>query len=228
MSHERSEVALEMRAHGALDEAEARMLESHLRVCAQCRELEREIVVIDAAMRSHARELAELPVLTKVRRRVFDRVALRRYAIIAVVASIGVAMTSIGVYLSDLLTHGQSDFDVLADLQKQLPVMYTVAFLMLVVWWDERRKALRAAATEGELIAFYRKQLDREIRGERHLAFLCLFFGGLFFMGFLDINAESLRRFIMPTLALLFFLGVFFHSMCVEVPRMLREREELE
>ena len=227
MTHERSEVALEMRAHGALDDAEARMLESHLRTCAQCRELEREIVAIDMAMRSHARELAELPVLTKVRRRVFDRVALRRYALVVIVVSFITAMTSVGVYLSDLITHGESTFDVLADLRKQLPVMYTVAFIMLLQWWEDRRKALRAATTKEELFAFYRKQLDREIRSERHLAFICLFLGSLFFMGFLDLDAESLRRFIMPTVALVCFVGVFLHSMCVEVPRMQREREEL-
>jgi hypothetical protein len=33
MSHEQSEVALEMRAHGALGDVEGRALDEHLKVC---------------------------------------------------------------------------------------------------------------------------------------------------------------------------------------------------
>jgi hypothetical protein len=135
-------------------------------------------------MRSHARELAESPALTKIRQKVMERVALKRHVFIAIVIAVCIAMTSFGVYLGDLVNHGESDFDAIADLRKQVPVMYTLAIVMLATWWDERRKALRAAATEGELIAFYRKQLDREIRDERQLAFISLALGGLFFMGF--------------------------------------------
>jgi hypothetical protein len=115
----------------------------------------------------------------------------------------------------------------------------TLLVMLFAVVWPRRRAALRASAVSGDLLGFYRKDLDRKIsalRKGRSLFPVAAILGGVaMLLGIWSIIADHVAdrdlAHARTQIAMVVSMGVCllpqWHRIRVDLPRLERERQEL-
>jgi hypothetical protein len=216
---EEFEIAIEMRRRGALDEARRAELAAHLATCESCRRFEAETTSAAAALRRTPAPLNKRPAWYQLRERLLTVKEVQRAAFFQ---ALGPLIMGTALYL---IASG---------------LRYTILVIPPVVWFvisrmgaqktkEWQSEAARAAETDEELLAFYKKSLDRRIatvrQDRKSLPFIVLALGLLFaWLGWWK-TPERITA-IVAILATLLSFALKSHFF--DLPILLRERRELE
>jgi Putative zinc-finger len=210
------EVAIEQRLHGALESDPAVRLAQHLSSCDACRAFEAQSRELEQTMRTHAAN-AIRDVDWNVLARNLERWKKQMLAgawkgLVAVIVAVPLLALVFGQrYIATSL----------------------VAGLGVVVWgWLRTRRSIAAAREvehePGSLLALLRAQLDRLIRIEKQNALVLPFFTLVPIYGLLQAGELTPWRIAGAAMLVLLFVALALRSRFVLLPRLLRERAELE
>jgi anti-sigma factor RsiW len=209
------EVAIEQRLHGALDPDAAARLAQHLSSCEGCRAFEAQSRELEGAMRTHAAD-AIRDVDWSVLGRNVERWKTQMLAgVWKGLAAVIVAVPLVGLVFG----RGHIATGLVAGLA--------------VVGWGRiaaRRSIAEVRAVEhapGPLLVLLRSQLDRLIKIEKQNALVLPFFT-LSPVGGLLAGELTPWRIAGVAMLVLLFVALALRSRLVVLPRLLRERAELE
>jgi hypothetical protein len=223
MTCEEFERFAEMRLHAALDEVRSAALDVHVAGCASCREFERAARGLSALLTaSGTRGMDTMDwqgVAERVRawperlRRDLRRMALTLPVLIAIIVLGSDAENAVGV--------------------GALAAALGVVILGLGLWQLRRLdgNARLAEASQGDLLAFYRRELDAILRRARTTLVSCLLaavsFGAAAVRLWLNAGRDvPMRQAVFWLGGSLFWLGYALYSFALR-RRCLRERSEL-
>jgi hypothetical protein len=154
--HEEFEIDALRRARGALDAEGVARLEAHLAGCARCRGFAETAEATETALRARSGGTRDLTVVTAA----FVRHLRRDVAIRASQAFGGGALVACTV----LWTQGW-EYGLFGVVGAAVGVAAGVYFVLL----PRRRRRLADAAARPDYFAYYRRELDKEIKGLRAL-----------------------------------------------------------
>ncbi len=209
------EVAIEQRLHGALDPESAGRLAQHLSSCEACRAFEAQSRELEQAMRTHAVNAIGDVDWSKVGRNVERWKRQMLAGVWKGLAAVIVAAPLVG------LVFGRGYI-----------ATSFIAGLAVVVWGRiiARRSIAEVREVEhapGPLLALLRSQLDKLVRIEKQNALVLPFFTLIPIAGLLAGELTPWRIAGAAMLVLL-FAAFALRSRFVVLPRLLRERAELE
>ena len=209
------EVAIEQRLHGALDPEPAVRLAQHLSSCDACRAFEAQSRELEQAMRMHAADVISDVDWSKLGR----NVERWKKQMLAGVWK-GLAAVIVGAPLLGMVFgHGHIATGLIAGLG--------------VVGWGRivaRRSIAEVREVEhapGSLLVLLRKQLDKLIKIEKQNALVLPFFTLIPIVG-LFAGELTPWRIAGTAMLMLLFVAFALRSRLVVLPRLLRERAELE
>jgi hypothetical protein len=224
---EEFEIAALRRARGAIDAAGAARLEAHLGTCTACRAFAETAAVTEQALRGRSRRASAGRDWVRIRAGLDARSKdLRKH----VVRSLGVTWILVALaWLLEgvpfaLFTGGAS--------------VVTVAVVVIFHVLPRERAARRAARSDAALLAWYRADLDREIRSLR-VARPMVFVLGALWLGTCALSASQMifawsagrpfdsRLQLFPPLVIAFVIAQFAYQGWVRLPRLERERKDL-
>jgi hypothetical protein len=222
------EIAIEKRAHLALDGAGAEKLDAHLATCEPCQRFEALVLHTERIMSNSATAAAasvnwdELSAnLARTHKGMAEQVTWRAN-LRALAWSVPFA-GALSWWAGDGLAWTLGLFVAVL-------VYFAVNQALMVGIWRRRRRRLRTAIdTPGELVQVCRADLDWQIRCLRVAVPITFFVGGLSFIG-------AVAALLTPGLWYLFVVaafGLFFVVLGLDarnrrLPALLRERQELE
>lgn len=210
------EVAIEQRLHAALDPDPAGRLEQHLSSCHACRAFEAQSRQLEEAMRTQAADAISDVDWSELGRNV-ER--WRKQMLAGVwkgLAAVIVAAPLVGLVFGH--RHIATGF---------------IAGLAVVVWGRiaARRSIAEVREVEqapGPLLVLLRSQLDKLIRIERQNALALPFLTLIPIVGLLAAGELTPWRIAGTAMLMLLFVAMALRSRLVVLPRLLRERAELE
>jgi anti-sigma factor RsiW len=210
------EVAIERRLHGALDLDAAVRLAHHLSSCDACRAFEVQSRELEQAMRTHATNAISDVDWSKLGPNLERWKKQMLAGAWKGLAAVMVAAPLLG------LVFGQAYI-----------ATGVVAGLAVVVWGRivARRSIAEAREVErtpGSLLVLLQKQLDRLIKIEKQNALVLPFLTLLPIYGLLAAGELTPWRIAGTAMLMLIFVALALRSRFVVLPRLLRERAELE
>jgi hypothetical protein len=221
MACDEFEVDIERRRHGALDAAGAERLDRHLEDCPACRAYQQLVTSSEDVMSGSAMESLQSINWSLLESRLARARAWRRWSPWLAVAALAalVPLTAAGV--------PEEARQVTAAVGGALAVVITVSnFLRARAW---RREVMAASESRGDLLAFWRKDLDRRI-GLRRLWPVNIASGALLTLPAL-VHRAGEPALTWPQAVIVFSVagltlaqGAWF---AVELGRLRRERAEL-
>jgi hypothetical protein len=225
---EEFEIAALLRARRALDSAALVRLNTHLAGCSGCRRYAATAVATETALRRRVREAATTRNLATIRerfrRRHVHQRALMLWFVVVIDVDFALFWWSLGAEFALWATGATA-------------VVLAGVYVVLIL--PARRQERLAAATEVDLLRYYRKALDAEIAGHRMarsmLPFMAVVFGLVALAASMHGMKESVRGHDIPnwrfdiTMAVtngLNLAGLWYRSR-VLLSRRERERKEL-
>jgi len=210
------EVAIEQRLHGALDPDPAVRLAQHLSSCHACRAFEAQSRELEEAMRTRAANAISDVDWNKLGRNLERWKKRMRAGAWKGLAAVIVAAPLLGLVFG----HGYIATSFIAG-------------LAVVVWGRivARRSIAEARDVEhapGSLLVLLRTQLDKLIKIEKQNALVLPFFTLIPIYGLLDVGELTPWRIAGTAVLVLLFVVLALRSRFVVLPRLLRERAELE
>jgi len=225
---EEFEIATLQRVRGALDAASIAGLETHLRSCSGCRHFADSADVTEAALRGRVREAANRRDWDRVRAGFRARLRTNRNKMLWELASF-VPMVAIGLWV----------FEPTTGIVFALLVLAIPAFVYWRLIIPKGRRARQAESIDTEMLNYYRKDLDDEIRGLRGGRLLIIAFGALFAWTLLFMTVRVVEALLrgqgfpnvesdVATFVTFALIGgvMWLRSRSV-LPRLVRERAEL-
>jgi hypothetical protein len=222
---ERFEIAIGKRRHGALAPDEGAALAAHLSGCASCAASDRLGQTLDERMRSMTADTLQETDWVRIERR-FE-IWRRSHDPSRVRVVLG-ALAGIVGGIATLLLLGH---DLVAEPRLLVTgIAVPLVFVFALQRWARLRglrEARAAEASRGALLACFREQLDRRIAQEaRARTFLPVLFGSLFVL--CVVSGEDARFLARFGGFVVIMFGVALHSHLRVLPRLRRERAELD
>ena len=210
------EVATEQRLHGALDPDLAGRLAEHLSSCDACRAFEGQSRELEQAMRVHAEDAIGDVNWSKLGRNVERWKKQMLAGVWTGLAAVVVATPLVGLVFG----------------QRHIATGF-IAGIAVVVWGRivARRSIAEVREVEhapGSLLVLLRTQLDKLIKIEKQNALVLPFFTLLPVCGLLAARELTPWRIAGTAMLMLLFVALALRSRFVVLPRLLRERAELE
>ncbi|MBI5431466.1 MAG: zf-HC2 domain-containing protein [Planctomycetes bacterium] len=222
------ELAALRRTRSALDPAEESRLEAHLRACAPCREFAATLEATSVAMSSHARSATAALDWERVRT---GFVARRRAERNQRLRGLGAILLLVGIIGWSLGPAAGATFAALAL------ALIGVGYWRLVR--PQLRRAQAVATLNTDMLAFYRADLDQEIRGlkgaRQLVVVLALLFAlnAIFMLGhvvreqLLGHDFPNVRSYVATFITFALVGGAMWLRGRAVLPRLERERAEL-
>src|SRR6266567_5691873 len=232
------EIAIEMRLHGAADADGSERLNAHLATCEACRKFETDAKRMEESMKSDTESFVRQVDWNRLRARV-QKIKLANWSLPA-----GLVLSLVGLLAAFLISvsfakrSGLTWRDFAHYFAPTWGVILVALVLPIVLLFAyslkssaaRLREARKAEESPDGLLAYCRKELEKQIRGLRT--------GWLVPVGaapLLFLTAWNAHRAHTPSVLLVltdailpaFFIGMGLHSRFVQLPRLQRELEEL-
>jgi hypothetical protein len=222
------EIAIEMRLHGAADAGASAGLNAHLATCASCREFEAAVRRMENSMKRDSEDVARQIDWSRLSTRV-QQLKTENW-----IFPLGLLLSFVVLVAGVFLVTGP--IPAWRDLSSAVGVV-VVAFLLLFSYSSSRaatrlREARNAEESREKLLAYWRKALEERTRRLRRY-WLTLPLGAA---PLLLLTAWNAHRAHFPVVVLVLsdallpalFIGLALDLRFVQLPRLEREREELE
>ena len=222
---ERFEIAIEQRRHGALAPDEVALLEAHLATCASCVAFDRAGQTMEETMRNATTETLSNMSWSRIEERFATwqrglNPSVGRLLLAVLAGALGAAVTFFAL-----------DPELLGDRAGVVGGIVVPLAVLLWAQWHIKRRAVRdarvAERSRGALLTVYRRQLDERIKAESIARWvLPLLMTGVLVHTIID--PDSTRELVGTIAVVAVMYGISLNSHLRVLPRLRRERAELD